>query len=116
MKSLAARFARAVNRALGRTGAVLRDRYHRRLLFTPREVRNALSYVLTNARRHAARLGRVLPRVAQIDPASSGSWFEGWRPGVTRPESVRPRPVAPARTWLARVGWRRHGLLDPGET
>jgi hypothetical protein len=23
--------------------------------------------------------------------------------------------VAPARSWLLRVGWRRHGLLDPSE-
>jgi hypothetical protein len=25
------------------------------------------------------------------------------------PEVARPR------TWLLRVGWRRHGLVDPGE-
>jgi REP element-mobilizing transposase RayT len=115
MKSLAARFARAVNRALGRTGPVLRERYHLHVLRTAREVRNALAYVLTNARRHLARLGRALPRAVRIDPASSGVWFQAWRPGIPRPEALGPPPVAPARTWLARIGWRHYGLIDPAE-
>jgi hypothetical protein len=25
-------------------------------------------------------------------------------------------PIASARTWLARIGWRHHGLLDIGES
>ena len=115
MKSLAARFARAVNRALGRTGPVLRERYHLHVLRTAREVRNALSYVLTNARRHLARLGRALPRAVRIDPASSGAWFEGWTPGISTPDPPGPPPVAAARTWLARIGWRHYGLIDPAE-
>src|SRR5262245_15691904 len=52
MKSVAARVARAVNRVFARRGPVLADRYHRRVLHTPREVRNALAYVLLNARKH----------------------------------------------------------------
>lgn len=115
MKSLASRFAKAVNRALTRRGPVLRERYHMHVLRTVREVRNALRYVLTNARRHLARLGRALPRVALVDPASSGAWFDGWRPGVRLPEAIGPPPVARARTWLAAEGWRRLGLLDPAE-
>ena len=115
MKSLAARFARAVNRALGRHGQVLRDRYHLHVLRTVREVRNAIRYVLNNARTHLARLGRALPRVARVDPASSGPWFRGWRPGIRLPEAIGPPAVAQARTWLAREGWRRLGLLDPAE-
>jgi REP element-mobilizing transposase RayT len=115
MKSLAARFARAVNRALRRTGPVLRERYHLHVLRTAREMRNALSYVLMNARRHLAKLGRALPRAVRIDPASSGAWFQGWRPGISRPETSGPSPVARARTWLARIGWRQYGLLDPAE-
>jgi REP element-mobilizing transposase RayT len=115
MKSLAARFARAVNRALGRTGAVLRDRYHLHVLRTVREVRNAIRYVLNNARRHLAKVGRALPRAALVDPASSGPWFRGWRAGVPLPDTTGPPPVARARTWLAREGWRRLGLLDPAE-
>jgi REP element-mobilizing transposase RayT len=72
MKALGSRLARAVNRVFQRSGPVLADRYHVRLLRTPREVRNALAYVLLNARRHAARAGRTLSRAIGIDPASSG--------------------------------------------
>jgi hypothetical protein len=114
MKSLAARFAKAVNRALGRRGRVLRERYHLHVLRTMREVRNALRYVLNNARRHLRKRGRPLPR-ASVDPGSSGAWFLGWRPGVRLPRAIGPPPVARATTWLARVGWRRLGLLDPAE-
>lgn len=116
MKSLASRFAKAVNRGLGRKGTVLRDRYHVHVLSTVREVRNALRYVLNNARRHLAKLGRALPHVAHVDPASSGAWFDGWRPGLRLPEAIGPPPVARPRTWLAAAGWRRLGLLDPAET
>ena len=115
MKSIAARFARAVNRVFHRSGAVLADRYHLHVLRTPREVRRALSYVLMNARRHLAKLGRNVPRVAEIDPASTGRWFTGWRAGVASRASEEPRPVAVPRTWLLALGWRRHGLLDPAE-
>jgi len=79
MKSLGARLARAVNRVFRRSGPVLADRYHVRVLRTPREVRNALAYVLLNARRHAAQVGRMVSRALRIDPASSGRWFDGWR-------------------------------------
>jgi phytoene/squalene synthetase len=124
MMSVGIRFARAVNRGLGRRGRVLEDRYHVRVLATPRQVRSALRYVLLNARRHAAKLrgGKErLPVPARLDPASSARWFEGWRAGVARAESpaafgLRATPaVSRARTWLLRTGWRRHGLLDPSE-
>jgi REP element-mobilizing transposase RayT len=114
MKALGARLARAVNRIFRREGSVLADRYHLRVLRTPREVRSALAYVLLNARRHAKRASGVW----RCDPASSGRWFEGWR---RRPETspsqarLRSPPVAKARSWLLRVGWRRHGLIDPLE-
>ena len=115
MKSLAARFARAVNRALARSGRVLADRYHLRVLRTPRQVRNALAYVLLNARRHLAqRRGRAAVRGSEIDPASSGRWFDGWR---ERHASTRagPPPVAAPHTWLLETGWRRHGLIAADE-
>ncbi len=113
MRSLGARIARAVNRVFGRRGAVLPDRYHARILRTPTEVRRALAYVLLNARRHLAKLGRALPPRDWIDPASSGRWFDGWRGGIGLAHD--PPPVAAARSWLARVGWRRRGLVDPAE-
>jgi hypothetical protein len=115
MKSLAARFARAVNRALRRAGPVLRERYHRVVLSTPTQVRNALRYVLLNARRHAATRLRGSVR---LDPASSARWFDGWRRDGLRVDEARgpdPPAVRRPRTWLLEVGWRRLGLLDPGE-
>jgi hypothetical protein len=126
MKSLAARFARAVNRALGRSGPVLTDRYHVRVLSTPAQVRNALRYVLLNARRHAAKLrgggGRKLPGPVRLDEASSARWFEGWAwvPGGASDAEAEARAAGPPavsrpRTWLLRVGWRRRGLIDPSD-
>ena len=112
MMSIATRIARAVNRVLRRTGRVLRDRYHLRVLRTPLEVRRALSYVLNNARKH---LGARAPRLGFIDPASSGPWFSGWKAGFATAWARAPAPVGRATSWLLRVGWRRHGLLDPSE-
>ena len=123
MMSVAIRFARAVNRALGRKGRVLEDRYHVRVLGTPLQVRNAIRYVLLNARRHAAKLrrGKHLQGPVRLDLASSARWFDGWRPGVAQEAApaafgLRSTPaVSRARTWLLRKGWRRRGLLDPGD-
>jgi REP element-mobilizing transposase RayT len=113
LKSIAARFARGVNRVFHRTGGVLADRCHVHVLRTPREIRNAISYVLLNARRHfAKRTGRP-PAIIRIDPASSGRWFAGWR--TPTPPVRDPPAVAVPRTWLLSVGWRRRGLLDPAE-
>jgi hypothetical protein len=103
-QGVAVRVAKAVNRVLGRRGTVWGDRYHARWLRTPREVRAALVYVLQNFRKH-------LVGARGLDPCSSAPWFAGWR---TPPAHVStPAPVRAPRTWLARVGWRRHGLLDP---
>src|SRR6266849_749987 len=104
---LAIRVARAVDRALGRRGAVWADRFHARVVTTPREVRHALVYVLMNRRKHA--------RTEQgLDACSSARWFTGWRDGPLPPPTARS-PVARARTWLAAVGWRRHGLIGLDE-
>lgn len=117
MKAIGARMARAVNRITRRTGRVLADRYHVRLLPTPREVRNALRYVLLNARHHVARRARRMG--ALLDPASSARWFDGWKRSERTVPSAAERaagriaaPVARARTWLLSIGWRRHGLID----
>jgi hypothetical protein len=113
MKSIAARFARAVNRVFHRAGQVLADRGHVHVLRAPREVRNAIAYVLLNARRHfAKRTGRA-PAAVGIDPASSGRWFNGWLGG--RGSSKDPPAVSTPRTWLLSTGWRRRGLIDPAE-
>jgi hypothetical protein len=122
MMAIASRLARAVNRVAERSGPVLSERYHLRLLPTPREVRNALRYVLLNARRHAGAKGGGVPSgEVCLDPASSARWFDGWKRSDPRALDQRPaasnerRPVAPPRTWLLTVGWRRHGLLEPAD-
>src|SRR5262245_26858601 len=102
-QGMAVRMARAVNRVLGRRGPVWAERYHARWLRTPREVRNALLYVLQNARKHVAG-------ARGMDPCSSAAWFTGWR--TPAPQAPGPAPVRAPRTWLARVGWTLHGLLD----
>ena len=48
-----------------------------------------------------------------FDSRSSAAWFQGW-PGVVA-APLAGAPVVAARTWLARVGWRLHGSLDPTE-
>jgi REP element-mobilizing transposase RayT len=114
MKSIGARIARAVRRVFGGRGPVLTERYHQRVVRSPREVRYVLAYVLLNARKHAAALGRkVMKRVTSVDPASSGRWFKDWARALP-PAPDEPAVAAP-RTWLLRVGWRRHGLIDPSE-
>src|SRR5690606_25673201 len=107
LQGLGIRLARAVNRFAGRAGAVFGDRYHAHILRTPREVRNALAYVLNNARHHG--IGRL--RRDWIDPYSSAAAFDGWLQPVSRVRFAIP--VAQAHTWLLAKGWRRHGLLDP---
>jgi REP-associated tyrosine transposase len=115
MKAIGSRLARAVNRVFQRSGPVLADRYHVRVLRTPREVRNALAYVLLNARRHAAGAGRTLARAVRIDPASSGRWFDGWKRAIAQPAAPDVPAVARPRTWLLVRGWRERGLLEPNE-
>jgi putative transposase len=106
VRGLAIRVAKAVNRVLGRRGRVWADRYHARGLRTPREVRNALVYVLSNFRKH-------LRGARGIDPCSSARWFDGWRTPTALVDDASPLPRA--RTWLGRVGWRRRGLIDVDE-
>lgn len=116
MMSVGARFSRAVNRVFRRKGRVLEDRYHVSVLKTPSQVRNALRYVLLNARHHAKRASKL---VGRLDPASSGRFFSGWRwrptaDGSTA-HSLAGAPVAKPHSWLLSKGWRKRGLLDPEE-
>jgi len=111
MQGLAIRIALGLNRLWERTGRVFADRYHDRILRTPREVRNALAYLLNNARRHRSGLKWA------IDLFASGPWFDGWKEaGVSRTvQRPNERPTAQARSWLLQVGWRRHGLIRIAE-
>ena len=120
MKSVGARIGKLANRVFQRSGKVLDGRDHLRPLRTPLEVHRALRYVLLNHRHHAAqrrsRPKRLIDRLrVQPDPASSGRWFDGWRIATASPHPADEREVAAARTWLMRIGWRRHGLIHPAE-
>ena len=106
MIGLTVRIARALNKLWRRVGSIFSDRFHARILRTPREVRNALVYVLQNARKHGAW------RALFPDVYSSGASFEGWK---TNPAVSSGRLLARARTWLLTVGWKKRGLIDPRE-
>ena len=115
MQGLLIRVARRLNKLWERSGRVVSDRYHDRILKTPREVRNALGYVLKNAKKHGLRYK------SHLDPRSSSAWFDGWRErrAGRQPLDAESPVVAPG-TWLLQKGWRRHGLLPltfvPGVT
>lgn len=103
LRGLTIRLARAVNRALRVRGAVWGDRYHARELKTPRAVRNAVAYVLMNAKKHGMRVR------AGIDEFSSAAWFTGFVRPVSPPDDLCP--VHAPKTWLGGTGWRRRGLV-----
>jgi REP element-mobilizing transposase RayT len=113
VQGLAIRLARGLNREIGRRGPLWGDRWNGRALKTPREVRHTLVYVLANARKHREDVG-------PLDACSSAAWFDGWADAPAGAlESLRaragPEAVHAPRTWLARTGWRRHGLLSVWE-
>ncbi|MCI0674039.1 MAG: transposase [Myxococcaceae bacterium] len=110
MKGLGVRIARALNALWRRrAGRVLADRYHARILQTPREVRNALRYVLTNAHKHGLRI------LGGPDPFSSGDDFDGWKGARNMSAESSASLFGRARSWLLRTGWKRHGLLSWNE-
>jgi REP element-mobilizing transposase RayT len=86
------RVAKGLNRMMRRAGRVFDDRYHARVLRTPTEVRHAIRYVLSNARKHAAERGETYAP-GYVDPYSSAG--------------AADLALPPAQTWLLRVGWRR---------
>ena len=105
MQGLLVRIARRLNKAWGRKGKVFGDRYQAHVLKSLREVRNALCYVLHNAKKHC-RLK------VDVDPFSSGAWFDGWKERV---KGLVETPLAGARTWMLNVGWRGRGLISVRE-
>ncbi|MFP6665142.1 MAG: hypothetical protein VCC00_13120, partial [Deltaproteobacteria bacterium] len=112
MQGLSVRLARGLNRVFGRRGRLFPDRFHHRVLKTPREMRNALAYVLLNARKHGERAVR-----RWLDPHSTAAFFDGWIGPVNRPHTAATPPrrhaATPPRSWLMRLGWRRRGLIPP---
>jgi REP element-mobilizing transposase RayT len=109
MRSFAVRAAMGINgRVLRRPrGRIWGDRYHRRDLGSPRQVRNTLVYVMANHLKHGET------DVGLLDPCSSGPWWDGWIHVLEPPPE--PCPVAQPTTWLLTGGWQRLGLLHLGE-
>ena len=108
VQGLSVRIARGVNRVSGRRGKLFGDRYHLHVLRSPREVRNALVYVLRNGGRHGES-----PAGPFLDTYSSGHFFDGWKEKVTfRLFRGDDPPVVPASRWLLTTGWKRHGLIS----
>ncbi len=107
VQGLAIRLARRVNKLLGVSGRFWSERFHSRELATPRSVRNAIVYVLMNARKHHADFERG------VDACSSAPWFDGFVYGPSPPREESP--VKRPSTWLASTGWRRCGLIGLNE-
>jgi putative transposase len=104
MQGLAIRLAKGFNRLMGRSGPVFADRYFARPLSNPTEARNAIDYVMNNARIHARRKGRELPPGDDeyaVGPKQLRAPHALWR-RLTR---GGPPPVAEAAGWLLREGW-----------
>ena len=115
MKAIGTRIALTVNRVFAQRGKVMAGRYHVRHLTSPRQVRNALRYVLQNLRKHTRQAtGRAGP--AEIDAVSSGRHFTGWKTRDAPPDpGGGAREVSLPRTWLLLVGWKKHGLIGLAE-
>src|SRR5262249_17388392 len=108
-RGLVIRLARKLNKEVRRKGAVWGDRWNGRALRSPREVRNTIVYVLANWKKHVRRA------VGPVAPCSSAPWFDGYADAspehlAALAEGVDP-PVQAPHSWLARVGWRRRGLV-----
>ena len=89
-RGLSIRIAKRLNKLMGRSGRVLGDRYHTRVLRTPTEVKRAIEYIRDNYKKHY----HPDAKYAFIDPCSS--------------DSPDLRIVLPTATsWLARTGWHR---------
>jgi putative transposase len=67
MRGLMVRIARGLNPIWRRSGSAVAERFHSRALGSPREFRNALVYVLQNARHHGLRRSGIDP----FSPSSS---------------------------------------------
>ncbi len=94
MRALSGRIAVGIDRLMKRSGPVfVQDRYHAHVLRSPREVANAVAYVLGNFASHAARRGEDVPP-GFVDPFSSAAAYG--------PDGCRP-PVSEPCSWLLRA-------------
>ena len=106
MQGLAIRIARGLNGLMHRSGKVLADRFHARILRTPVDVARVLRYVRANRDIHRARWGQA--KLGTSDPYSSASREHG---------IALPRPLTSllvcAQRGLASSRWPRRGVGPP---
>lgn len=111
MQSLQISAARQINKVLARRGKVFSDRYHLTVIRSPTQMRAVFAYVLGNWKHHGA--DRRAPGAWLIDWCATGHVFDGWSESwMTLWPSYEHHDwlvVQPARSWLAREGWRRGG-------
>ena len=108
-QGLLVRIARGLNRLWNRRGSIFAERYHAVILDRPTKVRNAIRYVLNNARKHGARI------TTRLDRFASGAWFDRWSRPVPNAAPDEPRPISGPKTWLLKTGWWKHAgpTIDP---
>lgn len=121
MQGLAISAAKAINKALKRTGKVFAFRYHATAIRTPKQARHALAYVLNNWRRHREDETTQAAHVAALDPYSTARTFTRWKEQneAVMPPGFRgfePLEISPPRTWLLREGWTKHPAISLWET
>jgi putative transposase len=111
--------ARNINTALGdkhrrRRGKVFADRYHLEVITSPTRARNALSYVMSNWRRHREDQ-QGLASTWLVDPYSTGILFPDWKELEDKAfmwpirETYDPLVVRRPQSWLLREGWKLGG-------
>jgi REP element-mobilizing transposase RayT len=111
--------ARHINLALGhdrkrRRGKVFSDRYHLEVITSPTQARHAISYVLSNWRKHGEDRAR-LASTWLVDPFSSAISFPDWAELQGQAwmwpirETYDPLIVRRPQSWLLTEGWKRGG-------
>ena len=113
--------ARRINTALRigprrRRGPVFAGRYHVVIIRSPRQARHVLAYVLGNWRKHGEDRTR-LSSTWLVDPFSSAISFADWKELEGQPAwkiraDYEPLVVTAPRSWLLRIGWKRHGAIS----
>lgn len=101
MQGFAISFAKWLNKVLGgRRGKVFEDRYFRRDIEDSRQLRNVLTYVFHNAKKHGE-----IPRDAATFDLYSNAWhFDGWDVDTTGLD-IEGDPRASPWTRMLRKRW-----------
>src|SRR5262245_11310380 len=100
-----------------RRGSVFPDRYYAEIITSPRQARNALSYLMNNWRKHREDLAAPMSSWT-IDWFSSAVMFPGWaeygdEPLLWRgPASYDPLIVYQPKTGLLKEGWKKAGAIS----